>query len=239
MAPDVDVSRTGGRYLLAGDAFLFGGAFYLVGTSLVLGLPLLLGVDVESFGSGLGPFWGSALSLLASGLLVLMGAVVAWRMHEREIDAGVVGTMVVGAVAGIAASMAAFVGGTIALRGLSRLIIGPNQAPGPWVVLAVLAILVIALLAVVLVDGIRDLRSEQQAHVTLDWARLGSAAAIVLLGVVFLPVVTVVSGSEIGEAGAFMVPFAAGAAFAAVASDMLRVARARRHGTTGGLAAAP
>ena len=239
MASDNGVSRTGGRLLLAADAFLFAGAFYLFVTSLLLGVPTLLGADMESFGSSLGPFWGSALSLLASGLLVLVGAIVAWRMHGREIDAGVFGVMVAGGVAGNIAGMAAFVGGTMLLVRVSRLLMGPNQLGGPWIVLAALGIVVIALVAPAIVDGIRDLAKTRRLHVNLDRARLVAAAVIVLLGVVLLPIVSFTTGSEIGEAGAFMVPFAAGAAFAVLGADMLRASRERHHGPAGGVVTAP
>jgi hypothetical protein len=237
MASDNGVSRTGGRLLLAADAFLFAGAFNLLVISLFLGVPTLLGADIEAFVSSLGQLWGSLLSLLslvASGLLVLVGATVAWRMHGRDVDAGVIGVMIVGSIAGIAASMAAFVGGTVVLARVARLLTGPNESGGPWVVLGALALLVIALVAPAIVDGIRDLAKSGRQHVRLDWARLVAVTAIVLLGVVFLPIVTATTGSEIGEAGAFMVPFAAGAAFGVLGAEMLRTSRERHHGTAGG-----
>jgi hypothetical protein len=90
-----------------------------------------------------------------------------------------------------------------------------------------------------IVDGIRDLTKTRRQHVSLDWVRLAAVAVIVLLGVVFLPYVSFTTGSEIGEAGAFMVPFAAGAAVAVLGADLLRVSRERRHGTAGGFITAP
>lgn len=239
MASDIGVSRTGGRLLLAADAFLFGGALYLLVVTLLLGVPTLLEADIESVLSGAGPLWGSVLSLAASTLLVLVGAIVAWRMHGREVDLGVVGVMVAGAIAGTAVGMTVLVGGTMMLAGVSRLLMGPNRVGGPWVVLAALAIVVVALVAPAILDGIRDLRKTRRLHVKLDWARLAAVVAILLLGVFFLPFVSITSGSEVGEAGAFMVPFAAGGAFAVLGADLLRAWRERRHETAGGVLTAP
>ena len=59
--------------------------------------------------------------------------------------------------------------------------------------------------------------------------RYGRGAWVVALAVVILPWIGAVQGSELGEAGLFMVPFAAAGALAAIGADLVESWRRRRH----------
>lgn len=217
--------RRSPRILLAADAFLFAATLDLCVTALFGGIILLADVDMAHVGTTLGPAWGSAISLALSGVLLLGGAVVAWRLHHRSFSAGVFVTMLLGGVAGAAISMSLLVTGARLLRFVS-----PRGGDGPpWFSIAVLAVLVAAFLAVPVIDAVRDFAVRRRRHVTLDRLRIGALALGVALALVALPWMGARGDSEMGEAGVFVAPFAAAAAFAVVAADYWQIRREPRR----------
>jgi hypothetical protein len=225
-----DPAPSGHRLLLAADAFLFSGALDLSSTGIFVGVLALARVDVTRFGESMGPVLGSVLSLITSGVLVLGGALVAWRMSGRRLGWGTVGGMLLGVVVGVPVAMALFVLGASLLSQLSRSVpmLGGRNGP-PWLTLGVLALVALAFMAVPIVDAARDLARGRRAHVALDWTRLAALSVIVVLGGLLLPAVGAAQNNEIGEAGAFMVPFGGAGALAVTGAELLRGRRERRE----------
>lgn len=215
-------SRRSPRALLVADAFLFGGALELVLTAAFALVAAAARVDMTRLGETLGPVWGSALSLGLSFFLLLGGAFAAWSLHRRPLDLVAVACIVFGSLGGLAVSMSLLVSGARVFRMLP---LGRRQGP-PWAGIVFLALLVLAVLALSLVDAVRDLSVRRRRHVVLDVLRLVALVTLVTLAVVVLPWLGAVQGSEMGEAGVFMVPFAAAAAIGVAFADFVQVRRA-------------
>lgn len=217
----------GSRYehvLLAADGFLFSAALGITASALLIGTMLLVFGSEEAIGEGLGAVAGQMLSLGAIALTILGGAILTWRLHGRRLDWGLAAAMLGGAAGGMAVAMPVFVGGAMLV---SRIPVRDKDGP-PWLGIGILAVLAAAVLAVPLVDAVRDASRRRREHLRLDWARLIAIAAVVLLAVVALPLLGAAQGSEVGEAGVFMVPFAAAGAFAVIGADILDGVRKRR-----------
>lgn len=211
------------RLLLAADAFLFAAAFSILGSVVLIVVNELTGAlnqDVtEATFSALAIQGGSLLLSLAA---VGGGAVLAWRLHGRALTAPVVVFMVFGILIGTPAAFALF-GGLAFL--MSRIPMGDGP---PWIAIGVLAAAVIALLAAPMVDAIKDARGPR-VHPRLDILRWMALAVVVAVGVIALPLLGAIQGSEMGEAGLFMVPFSLAGALAVLGGDLYRSWIDRRH----------
>ena len=217
MAEASDRPASGGRLALCVDAFLYTGALFL----LTQGLAGIATILVARFGStGAVEFAG----LLLMAVSLLAGALLAWRLHGHELRGKSWLGMVAGVVIGGPLMIAAF----FALFAVGRFI--PNPIPsveGPWGVVLVLLVAVVVFLAVPIVDAFRDLSARRRTHVRLDWMRL-VAFAIIAVAVVATTAYGIRTGSEVAEAGIFMVPVAAAAACAVFGADLFEAWRARK-----------
>lgn len=212
-----------GRLKLAADGFLFSAAVDIAITAVLLGVVFAAFGDPASIGEG--PL-AVALQLISMPLMVLAvlgGAILTWRLHGRGMSILTAVWMLAGVIVGMVVAMPVFVGGAMLM---SRLPFRSGDGP-PWVAIGVLAALVAAFIAVPLFDAVRDLSTHKE-HVRLDWMRIAALAVVILLAVVALPLIGAAQGSELGEAGIFMVPFAAAGAFAVTGADIIEKMIARR-----------
>jgi len=202
------------RLLLAADAFLFAAAFSITGSVALIVINQLTGaLDQDTTEATLGALAIQGGSLLLSLLAVGGGAVLAWRLHGRQLTSPVAVFMVFGILIGTPVAFGLF-GGLAVLMSLIPLGDGP-----PWIAIGVLAAAVMALLAMPMVDAVRDARGPK-AHARLDMLRWIALAVIIAIGVVALPLVGAIQGSEMGEAGIFMVPFSLAGAMAVLGGDL-------------------
>jgi len=229
MTSDIERPAKGERLLLSADGFLFAAAFDIGVSALVLGGFALFRVDTASLGESLNPALGSLISLVVTGVVVFAGAMLAWRAHGRPFDGTSVIGMLFGVVIGAAIAMPVFVGGAWLM---SRLPLPGDPNSPPWFGIGVLAVLVLAFVALPMLDAARDARPSRRRHVALDWMRVFALVFTVLMAAV-LAMIGAAQGSEIGEAGIFMVPFAAAGAFAVLGADVLYRARQRREQAPG------
>lgn len=216
----------GEHAMLAADAFLFAAAVIIVLTgALELSMWLVFG-SAAAIQSGLGPGLGSALSLGAMALGVFAGALVAWRLHGRTLDWPNAGGMLGGALIGSAVALPVLVAVWMGLSSIGRLVQPNRDQTGPWFEVGVLVVLVALVAGWAVADALRDAVRDKR-HVRLDWFRIGAVAVVVVLAGVLLPWIGATQGSELGEAGIFMLPFAAAGALAVVGADLLDVWRSR------------
>lgn len=215
------------RVLLAADAFLFAAAFTILASVVLIGINMATGAlnqDTVSASPAALAIQGG--SLLFSLIAVGGGALLAWRMHGRSLTPQVGAFMAIGVLLGTPVAFAAF-GGLAYL--MSRIPTG-NEGP-PWLAIGVLAAAVIALLVMPVVDSVRDVRGGRE-HTRLDMLRWIALAVVVAIAVIALPVLGAIGGTELGEAGIFMVPFSLAAGIAVLSGDLYCTYRDRRAATT-------
>lgn len=221
-----DRSGNGGRLLLLGDAFLFAAALDIVLSSAFMAIAASTGfADNDISTTSVLAIAIQGTFMLSTVLVVGGGTLFAWRMHGRKTDLKVIVAMVVGVVVGTSIALPLF-GGLAFL--LSRIPIGGRQDQPPWLAIGVLAAFVIGFLAIPVVDAIRDMAAAERHHLRLDQLRLAALAVVVALAGIVLPALSAVTKSEVAEAGIFMVPFAAGAIFAALGADLYSNYRDKR-----------
>lgn len=215
------------RLVLAADGFLIAGAADIALTSVAVAVMYLAFGGPEAGMGALGPAGEFATTLLTVVLPVFLGAVLAWTMHGNRLRWADVAAMFAGLLVG------GFLSGVVffALAQLLRLVPTGLEGP-PWLMIGVLLLVAAALTAVPLIEAVRDLRSPEVRHPHLDTVRVASVAIIVVLGGVVLPWAGAATGTEIGEAGLFMVPMAMAGAAAVLGADLVDSWRARRHGMT-------
>lgn len=210
------------RLLLAGDAFLFAAALVIMGSAVIIGVNQLTGaLDQDTVSATAGALAIQGASLLVALLAVGAGAVMAWRLHGRELTPQVGIFMALGVILGTPLAFGAM--GTLAFL-MSR--VGDRQGP-PWLAIGILAAAVLALLAVPVIDAVRDMRGSRE-HSRIDRLRLAALAVVVALAVIAFPVLGAIGDNEMGEAGVFMVPFSAAAALAVLGGDLYCRYRDRR-----------
>lgn len=215
--------------MLCADAFLYTGALFLVTQGVPAIAATLARIDPNST-----PGWMQAIGPLSMIVSLAVGALLAWRMHGHEIHGASWLGMIAGTVLGGPLLIAAF----FALFMLGRFI--PNPVPsveGPWGLVAVVTVAVVAFLIVPIVDAMRDFATDRRVHVRLDWMRLAAFAVAAAL-VAWTTVLGLQTGSELAEAGMFMVPVAAASACAVLGADLLESWRAKRAATGAPLAQA-
>jgi hypothetical protein len=210
----------GDRLALCVDAFLYTGTLFLLTQGLAGILSMLV---ANSAASGA----VEAASMVLMVLSLLVGVLLAWRMHGRELKGRSWIGMIAGMVIGGPLTIAAF----FALFSLGRFI--PNPIPsveGPWGLVFILLIAVVAFLAMPVLGAIRDLGAGHRKHVRLDWMRLG-AFGIVAVTVILTAIYGIQTQSEVAEIGIFMVPGAAAGACAVLGADLFETWREDRART--------
>lgn len=228
MDPQTSRSSAFDRVVLAGDAFLFAAALDLGVTTAILGTLVFMGFDAVSLESALGPVIGAFASPVLTLVLVLGGAIVAWRLHAYPMDRRAWTGMALGLLLGVPAMLAVIV---ISIQIGIRVTGSPDRPP--WALIAVFAAAALALAFSPIVDAARDAAPERRAHLRLDWLRVGALGLTAVCALVIIPILAGTLGPEVAEAGVFMVPFAAGAALAVTGADFLR----RRHDRSAGSSA--
>lgn len=228
MSDGTERIRRSEHALLAADAWIFTAAI-----SITLTAAIELGL-LAIFGSGpavdqrMSPLVGQTLTFVAAGLAVFGGAFVAWRLHGRSLDWPVAGSMLGGAVVGTALALPAFVFVWMGLSSIGRIVNPGRFENGPWFEVGLIVVLVALVVGWMVFDAVRDIAREKR-HALLDWLRIGAAALVIALAGVILPWVGAAQGSELGEAGLFMLPFAVAGGLAAVGADLLDTWRRRRR----------
>ncbi len=203
------------RLLLAGDAFLFASALFIIGSLLLVGVNYATGAlnqDTRTASASALAIQGG--SLIVSLLAVGFGAALAWRLHGRAFTPMVALFMAIGVVIGVPIAFGALTGSVA----LIRLIPIGGEGP-PWIAIGLLAAAVIALLVMPLVDAVRDTRGAGM-HIRLDLLRWIALAIVIAIAVIVAPVIGAIGGTEEGEIGVFMVPFAAAASLAVLGGDL-------------------
>jgi hypothetical protein len=206
--------------LLAGDGFLFAGATVALLVMLDIGLGALMGLRFLDPLQAAIP--ASPLTAVLSGALfvlsVLGAALVAWRMHGRQLTWGLAGGLFVAFLVAAGISLAAWFG-------LFSLQLVPSTTPaGSWLQLAVLALVALLLGVPPIVDAVRDVPRTHRAHMRLDWIRLAALAVLVVPAVLFE-----VRGIDVIEPAAFIMPGAITASLAVAAVDLALTLRGRRQ----------
>lgn len=164
--------------------------------------------------------WGLAgspeanlVTQMTSSFLVLAGTVTgigaAWVLNGRHFDrfsltGAVLGFLLVGLVAPLVGVVSWFAGLFLGL-------FTTWEFAGPAAVLAVAVTSLVAVAWWVVADALADLRADR-IHVALDRARIASVAAVVLTSAGALAASLTRPGSELGEAGIFIILAAAGGA---------------------------
>jgi hypothetical protein len=218
------------RTELAADAFLLAVASFSVLTGLALALkaaglvpalgdapPTLLGVALSA-GVGLLSFGG-----------VLIGPVIAWRLHGGRPG----GPAVIGGLFGLVAGSVAVVLIGLVAAGIATGVtaLGGSDIAGAIGVLAIVAVAVLALAAWVDADAVRDLAPKRREHVRIDIARLGATAAIVVFAVGITLAQTADPEGGVAEAGVFAVAAGVLGAFEAAGADGLTTYASRQNPT--------
>jgi hypothetical protein len=197
---------------------LFAGATVALVVMLDLGLGALAGLRFLDPLQAALP--ASALTGVLSGALfvlsVLGAALVAWRMHGRQLTWGSAGGLFVAFLVAAGISLAAWFG-LFSLR-----LVESTTPAGSWPQLAVLALVALLLGVPPVVDALRDVPRTHRAHARLDWVRLGALAVLVLPAVIFE-----MSGIDVIEPAAFIMPGAIAASLAVAAVDLVLTWRSR------------
>ena len=218
MLESTGLEKPAERLALCADAFLFTGALFLV-TQGFLGIIM---VTLRSFGIEIAMDIPSQLFMIAS---LLAGILVAWRMHAHLIR----GRVWLYMIAGILISGTLMIAAFFAFMSLGRFI--PNPVPeveGPWGAVVVLLLAVVAFLVKPVINAVRDLFPGKRAHIRLDLMRLG-ALVVIVAAVIATTVYGISTGSEVAEAGIFMVPVAAAAACVALVIDLFETLRNKKR----------
>lgn len=172
------------------------------------------------------PEWMQFGGLFLMLVSLVGGVVIAWLVHGRTWKKHSWIGLLLGVVVGGAAMNVAIMG----IAALGQFIPSPIPGEGPWGLVMVTVIAVTAFLAVPLFDAVRDLLPGRRRRVTVDLLRLGAFAVIVAL-VVGTVAVGMQEGSELGEAGIFMVLLAGPAAVAVLGLDLFDASRSNRDTT--------
>lgn len=204
------------RFLLMGDAFLYAAALDILVSSVFM----VIAASTGFADSDVSPTSAFAIAMqggfmIAAIVVIAFGAFTAWRQHGRAVGTGVGIAMVLGVIVGFSVAMPVF--GALAFL-LSRIPTGLPDGP-PWLAIGLLVVVVAALLVLPLMDSVKDLRG-MKAHTRADWMRIGALAVVVGIAGIALPVIGAVGQNEVAEAGIFMVPFSAAAAFAVLGADL-------------------
>lgn len=211
---------SGPRLMLCADAFLFSGALFMLTEGLIGIVVGLTGAEASI------PEWMQFAGLFLMLASLIAGVVTAWLVHGRawrkQTWIGLLLGVVVGGVVTEVAIMA--------IAAFGQFIPNPIPGEGPWGLVMVVVVAVVAFLAVPLVDAVRDLVPGRRLRVAVDLLRLGAFAVIVVL-VAGTVAVGMQEGSELGEAGLFMVLLAGPAAVAVLAMDLFEAWRSKRDTT--------
>lgn len=215
-----DRLNPGPRLILCADAFLFSGALFMLTEGLIGIVVGLTGTEASI------PEWMQFAGPFLMLVSFVAGVVIAWLVHGRAWGKHSWVGLLLGMVAGAAAMNVAI----MAIAAFGRFIPSPIPGEGPWGLVIVIVIAVIAFLAVPLLDAVQDLAPGRRQRVAIDTLRLGSFAVIVAL-VVGTVAVGMQEGSELGEAGLFMVLLAGPAAVAVLCLDLFEAWRSKRDST--------
>jgi hypothetical protein len=211
------------RGVLAGDACLLTAAAF----GLVMGvLALTFAREGEPAGT-----WVSLLSAVLSLVVVILGPLVAWRLHGRHLT----GIAVLGAVIG------GFVGSNV-VGILVMLVFAPlgwlvSQVGGSELAGLILMVVVVgaafaALMAWLVADGVRDLSLSRRAHLRLDVLRLISTAVMVVFAIGVWLWTSAHPGDESGEAIIFAMFAGMSAAIVVTGAEVgTSLAARRKNGT--------
>lgn len=205
------------RLMLCADAFLFSGALFMLTEGLIGIVVGLTGTEASI------PEWMQFAGLFLMLVSLIGGVVTAWLVHGRAWGKhSWIGLLLGIVVGGVAMNVA-----IMAIAAFGQFIPSPIPDEGPWGLVIVTVIAVVAFLAVPLFDAVRDLTPGRRLRVPVDLLRLGAFVVIVAL-VVATVAVGLQEGSEVGEAGLFMVLLAGPAAVAALCLDLFEAWRSKR-----------
>jgi hypothetical protein len=159
-----------------------------------------------------------AVSTALFVLAVLGAALAAWRMHGRQLTWGSTGGLFVAFLVAAAVSLSAWFGL------FSLHIVPATTAAGPWPQFVVLALVALLLAVPPVVDAVRDVPRAHRVHMRLDWTRLAALAVLVAPAVFFQ-----MSGIDVIEPAAFIMPGAITASLAVATVDLVLTLRSRHE----------
>jgi len=155
--------------------------------------------------------WVQLFSAMFSLAVVIVGPLIAWRLHGRRLTwmavlGAVVGGFVIGNVVGMLAA--------VVLVPLVLLVtsVSGSEIAGLVAVVVVFGGAFVALLVWLVVDGVRDLSPSRREHPRLDVVRLISAAVLVVFAIGVGIWTARNPGDESGEAILFAIMAGVGAA---------------------------
>lgn len=191
--PSLKSHVTKERVALAGDACLLTAAAF----GLVMGaLAVALAPQPEP---AEGMAWVSLLSAVLSLAVVILGPLVAWRLHGRRLSW----------MAALGAALGAFVGSNIVgmlvmlvFAPLGWLVsqLGGSEFAGLMAMVVVVGGAFVALLVWLVTNGVRDLSPSRRVHPRMDIVRVISAAALVVFAIGVALWTADHPGGESGEA---------------------------------------
>lgn len=187
---------------VAGDACLFAAALYALAMALTGGIQSVLGLTGPNGPVGV---WGAVISgtgslLGIAGLIV--GSVIAWKLHGRGFGSTSIGGIVIGAVGGVIGVVIAAFAFTGIAMGVGAV---TGTVPGLIAAVAVLAILFLIVVVRLDVDAVRDMNPERNEHRRLDVLRLASTGVLAVFTVGVIAAVSLQPTGEFGEAIPFVI----------------------------------
>ena len=214
------------RGTLAGDACLVTAAAF----GLVMGA-----LALTSMPEGDPPedkTWVQLFSALFSLAVVIVGPLVAWRLHGRRLTwmavlGAVVGGFVLGNVVGMLAMLV-----LVPLVWLVTSVSG-SEIAGLIVVVVLVGGAFVALLVWLVVDGVGDLSPSRREHPRLDVVRFISVAVLVVFAIAVGIWTARNPGGETGEAILFAMMAGVGAAMIVTGAEAATSLAAQRKSDTG------
>jgi drug/metabolite transporter (DMT)-like permease len=176
--------------------------------------------------------WVQLLSAVLSLAVVIVGPLVAWRLHGRPLTwiavlGAVVGGFVLGNVVGILV-MLVFVPLVWLVSSVSS-----SEFGGLIAVLVLVGAAFVALLVWLVADGVRDLPLSRRVHLRLDVVRFISVAVLVIFAIGVALWTARHPGDESGEAIIFAVMAGVGAAMIVTGAEAATSLAAQKKAGTG------
>ncbi|HZW45422.1 MAG TPA: hypothetical protein VFF32_13735 [Dermatophilaceae bacterium] len=176
--------------------------------------------------------WVQLFSALFSLAVVIVGPLVAWRLHGRRLTCmavlgAVVGGFVLGNVVGMLAMLV-----LVPLVWLVTSVSG-SEIAGLIVVVVLVGGAFVALLVWLVVDGVGDLSPSRREHPRLDVVRFISVAVLVVFAIAVGIWTARNPGGETGEAILFAMMAGVGAAMIVTGAEAATSLAAQRKSDTG------
>jgi hypothetical protein len=176
--------------------------------------------------------WVSVLSAVLSLAVMILGPLVAWRLHGRRLTwIALLGAVIGGCVGGNLAGLLVML--VFAPLGWLVSWAGGSELAGLIVVVVLLGAAFVALVVWLVADGVRDLSPSRREHPRLDVVRVSSAAVLVVFAIGVALWTAGHHGDGSGEAIIFAMMAGVGAAMTVTGAEVATSLAARRKLGTG------